>query len=91
MPRQVFKLLLDFLYSDSVDPRIDPEVAHDVLCAASLYSLPRLARLAEGRLIRFVDEDNAVSMVKFADLFGTELLNIAARAVILRNWATVSE
>lgn len=47
VPKPVFRLLLEFLYSDSVDPRIAPELAHDVLVAAMLYSLPRLARLAE--------------------------------------------
>jgi hypothetical protein len=47
IPKRVFRLLLEFLYSDSVDPRIAPEMAHDVLVASMLYSLPRLARLAE--------------------------------------------
>jgi BTB/POZ domain len=47
IPKRVFRLLLEFLYTDSVDPRIAPEMAHDVLVASMLYSLPRLARLAE--------------------------------------------
>ena len=51
LPRAVFKIMLEFLYSDTIDPRIEPELAHDVLCAANLYSLPRLARLAEVRTI----------------------------------------
>lgn len=47
IPKVVFKLLIDFLYTDTMDPRIDPELAHDVMCGAAVYSLPRLARLAE--------------------------------------------
>jgi hypothetical protein len=43
----------------------------------------------QGRLIRFIDEDNVLSLLNFADMYGTELLGVAARAFILRQYALV--
>jgi hypothetical protein len=46
-------------------------------------------RCHQGRLIRFIDEDNVLSLLNFADMYGTELLGVAARAFILRQYALV--
>ena len=53
-----------------------------VVCC--LFVLP-----AQGRLVRFVDEDNALSMAAFADSYSLHLLSVAAQSVILRNFDMV--
>ena len=49
VPPDVFLLVLEFLYTGSVDLGMSPELACDVLRAANLYQLPELSDLAQVR------------------------------------------
>jgi hypothetical protein len=80
---------MEFLYTDSIDPLTAPEVAHDMLVAANKFSLARLARLAEGRLVRYLDPENAASMMDLADSHCRQELRAAAVTMSMRRYSEV--
>lgn len=90
-PPLVFRALLEFLYTGGVDiGAMVPEMAVDILRAAGMYQLPDLAALAQGRLIRFVDDENAAELCTLAHALNAPLLASAAKAVIFRHFAKIS-
>lgn len=65
--RETMIRLLHYLITDTLHPILNPPVCMNLFLMAYRLSLPRLALLVEGYLVKWIDEDNVCGFYQFMD------------------------
>eukprot|EP01117_Protostelium_nocturnum_P010555 TRINITY_DN3796_c0_g1_i7.p2 TRINITY_DN3796_c0_g1~~TRINITY_DN3796_c0_g1_i7.p2 ORF type:complete len:141 (+),score=33.29 TRINITY_DN3796_c0_g1_i7:586-1008(+) len=80
---QVFLLVMEFIYTDTVV--IEPEFAVETLIIGDRYLLHGLKDQAEKVILKEVNIENAASLLDIGKLYGSPLLALKCEQIIERN------
>ena len=69
---EIFKLLLQYIYTDHVD--ITQELELDLLMASNLYGLNRLKNMCESRLVKHISMETVVDLLQLSHKHNAEEL-----------------
>jgi len=87
---EVFEMLLEFLYTDSLTRQdAEPQVIGDLLKAAKKYAVPRLASLCENRALTAITLDSVVEWLMLATMLDAEQLKSACMRFVKSHCAEV--
>lgn len=70
---EVAKQMLIFVYTDNEPPRID-EMTNELIIAAFKYKMHKLRMMCERILIRRININNAIDILSFANIYGSDRL-----------------
>lgn len=87
--REPFERVLEFLYTDSIHSGSEPETALETLILANEFMLAPLEHLCEGRLMRYLDSDNAVGLLDVAENYHQLALRAACMGMVLRHFTAI--
>ena len=65
---QIFKHLLEFIYTDCIPQPLSNELTIEILVAANKYGMDRLKRLCEKQLVQVIDLENVVELLYLSDM-----------------------
>ncbi|XBH95392.1 hypothetical protein VPH35_085958 [Triticum aestivum] len=77
MEADVFKSLLNFIYTDSVSPVLDVVMASHLLVAADRYNIERLKQICEQKLCNQIDSGMVATSLALAEQHGFHRLKEA--------------
>ena len=84
MARDILVEFFHFLYSDNISQQAlgDPDMMMRLLVVANEYTISRLARLCEGRILRMLVPENAAAFLEVADLYGLNVSDGLTEALV---------
>lgn len=84
----IFLALLEYLYTDTIDIALD--VAMELFQAADRFSIDRLKRMCESKMLASINVDNAATIFHAADEYTAKSLRDKCLTFILTNFDAVT-
>jgi len=88
-PSQVFHTLLEYLYTDDIEIRLD--IAMDLFVAADQFGVDRLKALCEKKILISINTENAATILQAANLHSAMGLRQSCMDFILNHFDCVSK